>query len=505
MVVVRRHIGVAVHVLVEVEARVVVVAVVVAVAAAVDVLQHQRVAVDDDPRAFTGHRRAHVAADVAAALHVAEHAARQAQTRRVEHVGHTAAAVDVLHEDGRVRWGVHHRTEGARHLVLPAVAAQRAAHRVAEVKYLGPGSVHHRCEISVGARFQGVAIFVVALVEGAVVGRGVDHVALVAAAVDVLHAARGQVDVAQVGHVGLVVAAEEDAHVVAARLGDHGAGVGLQHLVASGLPVVLLAGIARVERAPGLEVHVVGVVRRAVAEFGVGEVKRRVVVDELVAAAVDGADGLYHRGLVATHEAGVRHAAQDAHLGMRALHHVAAAVEVADAEVAAVAREVGVLRVQLVGELGVVDGGVDVRTLRDGTAVVVAAEDGHDAAAVYVDGDGRRRRTRAVDADEGVLGAAEDGVEVQQVVVQGRRGSVAGGGLGHADHHVGTLDVGHRAGAALTLLAVLEVGTAVFRVAEAAGDDVGIVDRRVTGEGVLPGVDLAGVVAVAEAVVATGH
>ena len=512
VVVVCRHVGVAVDVLFEVDAILVVVAVVVAVAAAVDVLQHQCVAVDDDPRAFAGHRRAYVAADVAAALHVAEHTARQAETRRVEHVGHTAAAVDVLHEDGRVRWGVHHRTEGARHLVLPAVAAQRAAHRVAEVKSLlvTEGYGFRRVETRGGScqhGLGGVGRVGVALVVGAVVGRGVDHVALVAAAVDVLHAARGQVDVAQVGHVGLVVAAEEDAHVVAARLGDHGAGVGLQHLVASGLPVVLLAGIARVERAPGLEVHVVGVVRRAVAEFGVGEVKRRVVVDELVAAAVDGADGLYHRGLVATHEAGVRHAAQDAHLGMRALHHVAAAVEVADAEVAAVAREVGVLRVQLVGELGVVDGGVDVRTLRDGAAVVVAAEEGHDAAAVDVDGDGRRGRAGTVDADEGIFGTAEDGVQMQQVVVQGRCGGVDDACLfSHTDHHVGAFDVRHRAAAFLAFLAVLEVGACrVGGVAEAAGDDMGLVDRRVTGEGVLPGVDLARVVAVAEAVVAGAH
>ena len=265
------------------------------------------------------------------------------------------------------------------------------------------------------------------------------------------------------------------------------------------MPRVMVTGVGRVEAGPILEVHVVGVA-------GIQEGQRGVFVDELVAAAVDGAHGLYHRGLVAADEAGVRHATQDGDLGVGALHQVAAAVEVADAEVAAVAGEVGVRRVQLVGELGVVDGGVGVRPLGDGAAVVVAAEEGHDAAAVHVDGDGRRGRAGAVDADEGVLGAAEDGVQMQQVVVLGGQGRGAGRGFGHADDHVGRLDVGHRAGAALALLAVLEVGAAEGGVAEAAGDDVGIVlGRAVFTEVPLPGVDRARVVAVAEAVVGRSH
>ena len=192
---------------------------------------------------------------------------------------------------------------------------------------------------------------------------------------------------------------------------------------------------------------------------------------------------------------------------MRAVHQVAAAEQVADAILASVAvevRRVGGLIVTRVfgedhlavfqrgheghivarGQLGVVH--VHKHRGRGGhrAAVVVAAEDRVNGAAVDVDGDtvGGVRQLVAGHADKGVLGTAEERVDKDIVIA----------GMALDTHNdVARLDVGDAAAAALALLGEVEV--------VAAGAVVGVIvkARRHGGDaadgaaGRVPGIDVA--------------
>ena len=184
------------------------------------------------------------------------------------------------------------------------------------------------------------------------------HIAGIAAAVDRAHAARVQLHHGHSVHGGSVVAAEEAAYIVAAQVT---------------FPLVNVRVAAVVGGIGG----------------GVGPDEVAVVAETVylaVAQAFHSAVGLGHGGVVAAEEHGVAHAAEDPHVGVRAVHQVAAAEEVAYAEVASVAAEQGILDVLLVGELGVEDVDEHRRGRGHLAAVVVAAEDGHQGAAVDVDG-----------------------------------------------------------------------------------------------------------------------
>ena len=130
-------------------------------------------------------RRAHVAAHVVAAVHIAEHAALQHHTARTPHVGHAAAAEDVVALDPRILGRVDNGTD----IGGPGHVAVGVLH----------GLVHdgHKLRQRQAAT--------------------VDHVASVAAAIDAAHAARRQLDDRQGLHLGFVVAAEEASYVVVAQ------------------------------------------------------------------------------------------------------------------------------------------------------------------------------------------------------------------------------------------------------------------------------------------------
>ena len=424
------------YLLVAVVARAVV-AVVVAVAAAVDAALHHSLARDHEVGRAVG-LRAYVAAHVVAGHDVAVVTASHVDTAGVLDVGPAAAAVQVVGYNLRVGVGsyhradlVGHREEGAPGKDVPHGADQRAYVEVCAVVNNSLG-------------------------QGLVVG----HVALAAAAVDRAHAAGVQAHERHVLHRRQVVAAVEVVHIEDTVVG----------VVA--VPQATVVGGVR-----GAVYRGVGVDEVAVHEGAAGAAVD--VVAYAVALAVDEADGVGHRGVVAAHEGGVHHAAAEGHLGVRAVHHVAAAEEVADAEVAAVAVEVGVGRLGAVRfQLGAAH--VDKRQGRMGygAAVVVAAEGCQHGAAVDVEGHGRRvvaagRR----DAYEGVLGAAEERVDVYVVVVL--VGVVAIGvamarHLGHTDVDVRGLDVGYGAAqlVAHKAVAVLhqgEVGSGVGVIVEGAG------------------------------------
>ena len=383
---------------VEVGARGLVVAVVVAVAAAVDALQHQR-AVEHRVGALVS-GRAHVAADVVAAVHIAEGASLEPQHRRVPHVGHAAAGVDLLHHDARVGRRVHQRAQSLGFLKLPALQAL-VGHQVGQRAVVGQRHL-------------------------------VVHVASVAAAIDVADAARHQVDGAQGGHRGAVVAAEEGANVVAAYGARHPSGtVVFQGRVVGLVRELLLAAQHPVD-------HVVG---------------HAVVVEDVVrAAAVDNADRVLHRGHVAAQVATVYHAACHVDLGARAVHQVAAAEEVAYAILAAILAEEAVLYVLLAGgrQLGVVHVDLHAAAVGERAAVVVAAKEGVHRAAIHVDG----RRAAVGHADEGILGTAEEGVDEHVVVVLRVVVAVALAVGANAHGDARAPDVGHRAVAAVAPLGV---------------------------------------------------
>ena len=268
------------------------------------------------------------------------------------------------------------------------------------------------------------------------------HGALVAAAIDGADAAAGKGQRGHHGHSGQVVAAEEAAHVVA---------------VLAAHPVATAGGVG---------------------EFLGG-----------AARAVDRHRGALHRGAVATGKAGVDAAAHDGHIHQRHIHHVAAAEEVADAEVTAEAGEVGVhalvaLRSLAGGKLGVVDGDGHLLARGERAAHVVAAEDGIGHAVVVFDG--RHIVAGIIAGEEGVAGTAEEGVHLHQVVVHhhlgvGDAGDVAA--VGHILHNEfrGAAPLPHVAfepcalagsfhevvgGALLILVVVVAVAAAVDRADE---------------------------------------
>ena len=290
----------------------------------------------------------------------------------------------------------------------------------------------------------------------------VDHVALVAAAVHRARAAGVEAHERHVVHRRQVVAAVEVVHVPQAVVG-----------------VVVLPRQAVVGGVAGVGYRVVGVDEVAVEEAGACAAGAAVgVVGRAVATAVEDTHGVVHRGVVAAHEGGVRHAAADGQLGVRAAHLVAAAEEVAYAEVAAIAAEVGVGRQgAVVDHLGAVDVEEGQGRLRYRAAVVVAAEGCQYGAAVDVDGHGRRIVARGRrDAYERVLAAAEERVDEDVVVMLVGvvpQGVAVARNLGHAEVDVRGLDVGHRAAqfVAHRAVAVLhqgEVGAHVGVVVEGA-------------------------------------
>ena len=200
------------------------------------------------------------------------------------------------------------------------------------------------------------------------------HVAHVATAVDTADAAGVELQERDVVHLVAVVAAEEEAHVVEAVVGG----------VAFVLRPVAQAGMRGVGQR-GIGVDEVAV-HEGFGELGIGLGEAVVVVHHAVAEGFHNAFGIFHRGAVAAHEGGVHLAAVEGHRGVAAGHLVAAAEEVADAIVAPRAAEIGVvLVVCIVGELGAVHREVGLGSLGHGAAVVVAAEDCQDGAAVDVD------------------------------------------------------------------------------------------------------------------------
>ena len=257
-----------------------------------------------------------------------------------------------------------------------------------------------------------------AVIFDAVDGEGVvaEHLAGVAAAIDGAKAAAVKVERGQDDHVGLVVAAEEGMHVIAVGAA-HPVGVGRRHAGDGGQGGVLVDAL----------------------RFGI--------------CGVDGggSDG----GAVAAGEGGVDHAAGKVDLHDGSLNLVAAAEEVADAVVAAEAGggAVGRGHVEVGGVVGAsfadlgavdVDGDLGVGAGRvagagaDGAAIVVAAEGRDDGAAADVDLDD----VGGVGGDVGRLGAAEEAVDLHEVLGLGDRGAAV---VGHVDDDAG--DGGHAEGA----------------------------------------------------------
>ena len=211
-----------------------------------------------------------------------------------------------------------------------------------------------------------------------------------------------------------------------------------------------------------------------------GRVVRRVGHDEVLARAVHLRHRVFHRRAVAAAEHRVHHAARDAQHGVRTLHQVAAAEQVADTVVAAVAREeapvagrhiqrvVGraeraVTRALAFRILRVVYIHEHRRRLGHRAAVVVAAEHRIQRAAVDVDRHSVLRGLRSArHADEGVLRTAEQRVDDDVVVVQaGRRVAAAGATQArriHAYRDVRLLDVGYRAVAVVARLKLIHIG-----------------------------------------------
>ena len=417
-------------------------AVVETVAAARHVAYHQDVAVEDDVGAAAG-LRPDVARDVVAAVDIAEDAARGIDAAGVPDVAHAGSAVDVVAGNLRV---VQCRHDGA--------------------NLGGEGRAAEEVHPAAGLGSKGAGVEVEGLLQDGSVYRAAEaahadvvlHVARVAAAVDRAHAAGVQLHHRQVLHVGRVVAREEAPYVVLAHLAFPCVGAVLHHLFAlDGGGEVLGVGPdgRRVLKAYTFGRRIGGVGADVVAVVAVSVLRGR-------GLAVHQADGVGHRGAVAAHIGRVHHAAVEGDVGVGARHPVAAAEEVADAEVAPEAREVGVRwLVVLVDELGVEDVDIDGRGLRHRAAIVVAAEEGVDGAAVDVDGDATLGMVRVVggDADEGVLGTAEERVDEDVVVVAVRRLAVGGDeridetvGLRHAHGDMGRLDVWDGAVAAVAVL-----------------------------------------------------
>ena len=398
-------------------AAVLVAAVVVAVAAAIDILQHHSLAVDNGIGAFVDFR-SHIAADVVAAVGIAEDTAGEPQNGGTLDVGHTAATVDIFHHDARTGFAMHDGTDHPRALILPT------------------GEAHHGAVLHPPGQ--------------AGSGFAVAHVAGVAAAVDAADTTREEVDLADGVHGCLVAAAEEHADVVAAYLGIEAVGVAVDKVV---VVVPLMASTSRR--------IVEGLVHQDATLPLLGD--GVVVEDVATAGAVHRAQGTDHLGHVAAEVAGVDHAAVDGDVGMRAVHQVAAAEEVADTELAAVTGEVGVLDVLGGGGLGVVHVDEDRRGVGHRAAVVVAAEDSVDRASVDINGDSILGVAELVggDTDKGVLGAAKERVDKDIVIIS--LGCIHSGKLGsqligirqcvvvegeerlngHTDGDMGRLDVGH--------------------------------------------------------------
>ena len=257
----------------------------------------------------------------------------------------------------------------------------------------------------VGAADDDVGAALGALLVVGVVGRGYifnsivvgichagQHHTLVAAAIDVVDTALGEVQRGQARHIGSVVAAKEAADVEDAgrgAIGDCGA-----------------VGIGRL-----------------------GEGVERV-------GDVDVDDGGSHVGAVAATEAGVDLAAVDDDVDILALHLVAAAKEVADTVLAAVAgpgvagQDVAakVHRAAVVG-LGARHGDVVRRASTQRAAIVVAAKDGIDGTAV----DGDLGAVVSGVGDKRILGTAKQGVDEHKVGID-RDGSLADRGDGARSH-----------------------------------------------------------------------
>ena len=218
-----------------------------------------------------------------------------------------------------------------------------------------------------------------------VIGIICQHHALVAAAIDVVDATLGEVEGGQATHIGSVVAAEEAADVEDAGRGAVGG-----------------CGVA------------IGRIGQGVEWVGDVDVDR----------------GAGHVGTVAATEEGVDLAAEDFDVDILAGHLVAAAEEEADAVVAVVAgpgvagQDVAteVDRARSVGR-GAGHSDMMIRTGTQRAAIVVAAKDGIDGAAL--EGDAGASVGSA--GDESILGAAEDGVDVHIVGVD-RDGSLLDGG-----------------------------------------------------------------------------
>ena len=283
-----------------------------------------------------------------------------------------AAAIDCTHMAGA------HLNPGA---------AEHIAHLAAAIEIVDQhvGAVHHDMGAVVDVvrgtlDFEGTKI-------GGDAGSGhlAVHVARIAAAIDGAGAARSQRDGGHHCHRSLVVAAKEGTDIV-----DAGA----------------VPGVAAVD--------CVDIVAAPSADSG---------REGLAGAdAVHSHVGSRHAGGIAAGEDGVALASGDAHIGGLAHHLVAAAEKVANAEVAAQLIAVVIAYRRLGG--GSVDRDM-VLAVGLRAAPVVATEEGVDSAAV--DGDGGAVGIGVAVGDEGVLGAAEEGVDLDRVVGRGDGGLDDGG------------------------------------------------------------------------------
>ena len=121
--------------------------------------------------------------------------------------------------------------------------------------------------------------------------------------------------------------------------------------------------------------------------------------------------GCIHISGIATCKDGVALATENFHIGCGAIHLVAAAKEVADAEVAAIACGGRVHNAWVkLGRCPVNHNMVLAMALV--AAKVVAAKHGHDGAAV----DSDERAISAIGGQEGVFGTTEDGVNLDIIV-----------------------------------------------------------------------------------------
>ena len=224
------------------------------------------------------------------------------------------------------------------------------------------------------------------------------HIACVATAIHRAHAARTQGNGGQTRHVGSVVAAEEGTHVIDA----HRVGPGV-------ISEILDYQIRTIIRADGV---------------GIG------LAESLVAASFEGTIdphiGLCHVGCVAAGEDGVALSAVDDDVRGQARHLVAAAEEVADAEVATIARGGRACHTRREVNRSAIDSDI---VLASGLVAAIVVATKHSESRTAIDGNGSAVGVSYSVGNESVLGTAKDGVNLHGIV-RHRNGGLDDGGDG---------------------------------------------------------------------------